>query len=449
MMTKNSVSNFTRSNNPILLGGLQEKEKLWVSATHTRNYMLNDTLVDWLKLQTEKSPTNTQFSKNTNTTFGNYILQRGIEFEDAVINYLKTEHPIISVSQYITDETCNKTIELMKQGVPIIHSAPVMNYRNKTKGVIDLLVRSDYLENIVEICPINSIEKKIPSPKLKKDYHYLVIDIKFSTIPLRADGIHILNSGSFPAYKSQLYIYTKAIAEIQGYLPKYAFILGRRWKFKSKDIIYRNYTCDNKLGVINFFETDFDYIRTTLKAIRWCRNVRSNGRKWSVNPPSRKELYPNMCRDSGKWQSQKKKIASEIGEITNIWYCGVKHRNIALNKEIKSWRDPKCVSKNIGINGKRSNVIDKILDINRQDIDLVRPLKIKNNLYGWKNNVSEIFVDFETLSDIFSPFDKLPKQKATGIIFMIGVYWLNPNTKKFRYTRFTCKNQTMGRNLGL
>ena len=36
-----------------------------------------------------------------------------------------------------------------------------------------------------------------------------------------------------------------------------------------------------------------------------------------------------MCVDSGKWNVEKEKIADRIGEMTNIWYVGVKQRNIA------------------------------------------------------------------------------------------------------------------------
>ena len=34
-----------------------------------------------------------------------------------------------------------------------------------------------------------------------------------------------------------------------------------------------------------------------------------------------------------------------------------------------------------------------------------------------------MFVDFETIADIFSPLDELPVSKKTDIIFMIGVYY--------------------------
>ena len=201
--------------------------------------------------------------------------------------------------------------------------------------------------------------------------------------------------------------------------------MGRRWKYTQKVIQYNNYTCLNKLGVIDFKTVDKLYIQKTKKALAWIANNKKNGNKWSVSPPSSIELYPNMSIDSGKWQKEKEKISQDIGEISNIWYCGWKNRNIALNMGIKSWRDPKCISKNIGITGSRALIIDSILDINRQNVDKIRPTKINTNLFEWKLEQNEMFVDFETLADIFSSFTMLPNQKPQDMIFMIGVYWKN------------------------
>ena len=48
---QNFVYNFTRSKRPRLVEPkkYEKRKREVVSATHTFNYMLNDTLVDWLK----------------------------------------------------------------------------------------------------------------------------------------------------------------------------------------------------------------------------------------------------------------------------------------------------------------------------------------------------------------------------------------------------------------
>ena len=438
------ISSRTRSklNNDISSSQINTNTYEWISATKLRNYMLNDTLVDWLE---EHHSTHISIKYPTfnflehKSPFTKFIIEKGIDFETNIVEYINNlDIPIVTVSETITNESVQKTIDLMKSGTPIIHSAPVRNYNNKTHGIIDLLVRSDYIHKLVDECPLNDEEIKKQSHWYDKEtynnkpYHYIVIDIKFSTLPLRADGKHLLNSCSYPAYKSQCLIYTQAIGIIQGYTSPYAFILGRRWKYTQKVIQYNNYTCLNKLGVIDYTTIDKSYIQKTKDALKWIVNNKKNGGKWSVSPPSCIELYPNMSRDSGKWQQEKEKIASDIGEISSIWYCGSQNRNIAIKKGITSWRDPKCTSKNIGINGSRAPIIDSILDINRQSVDKIRPDKIQNNIFNWKTQENEMFVDFETLSDIFSTFTDLPNQKQTDMIFMIGVYWKNSSHWEYK-----------------
>jgi len=371
-------------------------------------------------------------------------MERGVEFEKKLIDYINDNRlSVVTVSNYITNISIKKTIDLMKNGVPIIHSAPVRNSKNHTHGIIDLLVRSDYLQRIVDDCPLTNEEQIIPSPTLGHDFHYVVIDVKFSTLPLRSDGRHLLNSGCYPAYKAQCLIYNNAIGNIQGYTPQYSYILGRRWKYTQKGIKFNNLTCLNKLGVIDYKKVDKSYIKLTADALNWVRKNKKHGHKWSVSPPSRIELYPNMCHDSGKWQQAKENIATDIGEISTIWNCGVKHRNIGINNSITSWHDFNCTSENIGIRGLRAPIIDSILDINRQNTDKIRPKRIKNNMFKWKKECNEMFVDFETLSDIFGSFSDLPTQKQTDMIFMIGI-WYKPKVsqKKWVYKRFTCNKET-------
>ena len=459
-----NISSRTRSKRPKLcdykLDEVFTRNDKYISATKIKNYMIDDPLVDWLKVhknkQLKKKKKHEKQNKNNkpDNEFMQYIAEKGIEFEKKVIEYIKENiESVVSVSEYITNDSVNKTIALMKAGAPIIHSAPVRNKKNKTHGIIDLLVRSDYLHKLVDECHLSNEEQIISSPKLGHDFHYVVIDIKFSTLPLKADGVHLLNSGNYKAYKAQCLIYTDAIGCIQGYTSPYAFILGRRWRCKRHGITLNDLTCLNQLGVINYKKWDKKYIQKTKNAVQWIKDNAKYGHTWSISPPSREELYPNMCHDAGIWQKHKEQIAYDIGDITTVWYCGIKHRKIGMENGIYSWRDPECTSDSIGMNGVRAHIIDDILDINRQNVDKIRPEKISHNVNNWKNIGNEMFVDFETLADIFSPLSDLPKQVNTDMIFMIGVWYkkirsCKRNVKhklcapKWEYKRFTAKNTT-------
>ena len=434
------VANYTRSKKRRLCPPMDftRRQKYWVSASRLRNYMIRDPLVDWLELYARDSSVHNRVSEGG---FIEFIKNRGIEFESRLVKYLHdTKIPIVSVSEYITDASVKRTIDLMKAGTPVIHSAPLKHRSLRTKGIADLLVRSDYLDKIVEEDPLKEEERKIAAPNLNGNYHYVVIDIKFSTLPLRADGRHLLNSGSYPAYKAQTWIYNQAVGAIQGYTPRYSYILGRRWSYTSRKIPYHGLQCLDRLGVIDFEGVDKEYIDRTKKALKWYRDVRQFGNNWEVSPPSRPELYPNMCVDSGKWNKQKEKIANDNGEITTVWYCGVRERQNALDRDIETWRDERCTSETLGVRGVRAPVIDAILDVNRQSDDKIRPARVRSDMFGWRMSQNEMFVDFETLIDVFSDFDQLPKQERTNQIFMIGVYY--HGRAGWQYRSFVCDELT-------
>lgn len=434
----------TRSKCPVLLDGLVDKKRdlPWIAATATRNYMMNDALVDYLKLYHRRS-FRSPVPAHTKDSLNYYLLARGIIFEDQLIQYMKSKGvKCRTVSNIINDETVHKTIQYMKQGIPVIHSAPVRNRYNNTHGIVDLLVRSDYLATIVNQPPPTCEDTRcIRAPKLKGKYHYVVIDIKWSTLPLRSDGVHILNDTKFKAYKSQLWIYTKAVSHIQGYESQYAYIIGRRWRYYSKGERFSCTSCLDKLGVVDFKGKDSQYPKETNNAIKWLREVRKNGHKWSLYPPSRPELYPNMSQ-SGNWDGVKYEIAKRIGEITMIWNCGVRNREFArINNNITSWHDPNCSSETIGISGQRASIIDKIIEINRDSSDVVvKPKRIESSFQQWRDRINEVFVDFETMIDICSPMDELPEQRKTDMIFMIGVGYMKKG--QYVYKSFIANSLT-------
>ena len=239
----------------------KERSDVWVSATSTHNYMLNDGVCDWLKLYGKAE--NIVYKKTTNKyddKFTNFIMSRGNDFETKIIKYLKTKFSCIKVADFYTLSDANKTFEFMKQGIPIICSAPIYNQYNKTYGIIDLLVRSDYINKIFDTPTLSKQEEKFRAHNLGGDYHYRVIDIKYSTLNLSSDGIHLLNNSRTPAYKSQLYVYNEAISQIQGYNPMCAYIMGRRWKYTCKGVNYSGDRCDDRLGKVDFYGYDYDFV---------------------------------------------------------------------------------------------------------------------------------------------------------------------------------------------
>ena len=388
-----------------------------ISATSTMNYFMNNTLVDWL----ERYGNEHQYNKQINSlSLPSFVMSQGNKFEKFIIKKLKdkfTESEFVEIERNTdVNITRNKTIDCIKRQVPIIYQGFLYNKNNNTYGYPDLIVRSDYLCKIVD--NVITIDK----------LYYIIIDIKFTTLYLKKNSMELLSRDHIPAYKGQLYIYTEALNLLQDIKTTKAYILGRGYnKYGNKDM-----NPFSILGEINYENEDIS--KKLKKALEWIRDLRKNGNNWSINPPTRSELYPNMKIDD-EWSSVKNEIAKNIDEITNIWYCGIKHRNIAHEKGIYSWKDSRLNTKVMNMKG---NIIapriDKILNINRIESNIVEDCisyTKSNELNIWKKNENNFncFVDFETFN---SMYQICPSDTSNGI-YLIGNGYIEDCVWKYKY----------------
>ena len=138
--------------------------------------------------------------------------------------------------------------------------------------------------------------------------------------------------------------------------------------------------------------------------------MNKDGYTWKTSPiPSVPELYPNMCNNkvTGPIYKLKKEIAKEIEDITQLWYCGVKHREKAHNKGIYKLTDERLNTDILGLpkNSERTNTISKMIKFKQGLIGKnksVIPKIIEDNSNDWQRpNVVEFFLDFELLTNIF------------------------------------------------
>lgn len=403
----------------------------WVSASKTRNYLLNDSLADWLDLYYKSDNKNNESNMNL-------LFEKGNQFEQEVFDYIRKTYKdeVVMICKNRDDFADNSKSQLteieMKKGTPIILQAMVINPLNETFGVADMLVRSDYINKLTINESIPKETKQLKAPFLTGDYHYIVIDIKWSTIPLCANKKSILNTGSIVAYKGQLAIYNAAIGYMQGLIPSSTYILGKSWKCASQDEYGTN--CFDLFGEINYEDFDNKYIEMTSKAVEWVRDVRRDGREWSYTKPHREEMYPNMCVQNNKWDSVKKDIAEKTKELTQIWMVGYKNRVFAHENNVYTIDDPNCSSKMMNINGKKTApIIDKIIKINQNPKTIIVPKKIKNNTNNWKEESAvDFYIDFETFNKCFYDTNIDIKNSAnSNVIFMKGIGYIDNN--KFKY----------------
>lgn len=439
----------------------------YVSGTAIKNHLLKDPVLDWYDLHYDtfvaKRLKSTKIkSDSLDKKFGeksdslDKLFENGIAFEKYVNDRLKKKFGPMMVTvnndnqSGITMANFNKTVLLMKKGIPIISQAVLINQKNKTRGVADLLVRSDYLNEIVKRPVISKENLQVQAPSLKQSsksekFHYRVIDIKWTTMTLCSNGYTIRNLDKFPCYKGQLAIYNSIVGQIQGYTPQESYIMAKSWQNPRKHNPESGYDCFDLLGVVNYATFDKPFIQKTIDAVKWVNDVRTNGSDWSPFEPKRSEMYPNMSNhNDAPWTEQKKECSEKLGELTQIWCVSEKHRSFAHSKGIMSWKDKRCNSITLGIDGdKKPNAVDSILKINRGAKHKMFPKFIENDVFNWQTESPvDFFVDFETINTCFC--DNLTTNTTavhSDIVFMIGVGYCDK--KKWKYQSFIAKLPTV------
>ena len=431
--------------------------RLWVSAGRTRNWMLNDPLIDWLQLYGESRgyrPEREVGSYAANLDFLAFIFEQGQRFEDGILRLLRERYEVVTVAEDYREisrlDKAEATFDAMRRGIPVIYQGVLWDAENLNYGSPDFLVRSDVLR---ELFPgdVSASEAAASAPDLGADgWHYRVVDTKFTTLHLNAAGTELGNWGSARAYKAQLFIYNRMLGRLQGYLPSESYVLGRGWEREQSRVKYRGNSALERLGRVPQ-NSSFDRGKTSLEsavedALGWVRRVRSEGADWQLHPePSVPELYPNMSSsDDGSmmrevdlaepepgfdesdskadWEPVKKWLASELKELTLLWRVGVGGRNQAHESGIYRWDDPQVTPGAVGVGGSTTGpTLAQMLAVNADGGPLILPERIEETRDEWHDGAGlEFYVDFEFCSDLNDDFANLPEKGGQPLIFMIG-----------------------------
>ena len=393
-------------------------DQTWVSASKTRNSALNDRCLDYYdeynisKFEDEPVKRIPQLeSKRLKRDYGEAVQQKfkeGIDFENKVINVLfdtyKEKIVKIGESYMARDkQMCIKTFKAMYRGIPLIYQGVLQNPENQTLGSVDLLVRNDYINiitnNTYDAGDMDS--NKLESPFPHKHFYYAV-DIKNTKLQFNVDNTTLRNNTSVKPFKFQLHVYNEALKYMQKVNTKKAFILGRGWKMErivnKERIVNQSNEFNDKLGTVNFGDKDDHIMIETDSSIKWLHELKEST-DWTHRPPSNKHIYPNMCNtnDDG-YRHIKQKSAEELRDITMIAYLTPEHRERAFREGIYSWDDPKLNCELIGVSGKTAELVDAILETNRDKSERVVFFKNLDNSEGILNSDKlEYYIDFETI----------------------------------------------------
>ena len=415
--------------NPVVPKTAEEWDE-WVSASRTRNHVLDNPLIDWLDRWGEEHGYQPD-PVEEDTDFLTFLFAKGNAFEAAVVEHLGGLAEVRMVEPEGLERedlrelsVAEGTFAAMADGAEIICQAWMRDPQSRTYGAPDLLVRSDVL---AELFPgsISAEEAAVRAPDLGiGNRHYCVVDIKFSTLHLAAGG-ELNNSGSAPAYKAQVYIYNRALGRLQGYLPPEAFVLGRGWEQKKKGAPPRGTSCMERIApVANDYASRSGILSVQAgEAVAWMRRLRKEGGDWRALPePSVDELRPSAKEDAGRWASAVKEIVKQSEDLTQLWWVGVPRRRDANRQGLMRWTDPRVTPEALGVTGTSTAPnLQALLDVNREPGPDVRPARIAEARADWiEEGPVEFYVDFETVSDLDDDFSRIPERGGQPLIFMVG-----------------------------
>ena len=366
-----------------------------------KNYILEDKLLDWLTLFGQNYKKNINYSeeryfKMINDNFINDIISviftNISETEpniDKLVYYLQKDQPI--------KNNIEKTLEYMEKGIPIINNAYLSN--NDLYGTTIFLVRSDYLY----LFNIQNDYNYNRSSKFSKNYHYCIVDIR--NIKLNKTN-NIINSNKNLYYKSQIILLSQLLANIQNMDTICSYCMTKNNdQYFTLDIL-----SDDRLDNL------------IMDGLKWYSDLKLYGHR--LNPlyqsntdHSYINLSPNLCnKDDYPWSKAKQFISDYNKDITVLWNCNNINKQLAINRNIYRYDDPKLTSNILNKKGKQGIIIDKILSINKNNDIFFSPRRIKNytNIEILRNNKTQFIVDFETT--------KINNKNITVIIGCLAIF---------------------------
>lgn len=412
----------------------------WISATTTRNFILNNKLSDliseYVKRKNGYGVKDFQFdvygngsSYGGNSGFSQctqFLMEQGNIFERNIFTSLKNkfgENEYIDIKGNVRSKLdFERTRDAIFSKVPIIFGGVLHDEDNKIFGLPDILVREDYLDKIFRSIPISHGE--ITRDRARRMVSYAVIDVKFTTMMLTSSGNNILNSGNFPCYKAQIEFYRRIVNKLCNTNFNYGYVLGRGWQRKEKGITYSSRDPFDRPGVIDYLKNDRKFVKQTTEAIKWMKKVKSMKTEdlermfESRNLQKSISVAPNMCisNEPSYITTIKRQINDHLCDVTQVWMCGYKHSVLARDSGIKGWTDPKFSASALGFSGKLARCIDAIVEVNKptNNRSIIAPANL--NFSECIATTKRAYIDFEVLADI-SCDGKFSNQS----IFMIGI----------------------------
>jgi hypothetical protein len=347
---------------------------MYCSVSNIKNWLLNDPILDYLKLYGDKNKQSSTFFNQCD--FSSFILDMGNKYEEVVVNNLINKCEINELS-YCTVERktgYQSTKEALAKKIDVIFQAQVKDWNRNVTGYPDIMIKKSALMKIFDMSNVNDkIKVKLNAIK---DNDYIIIDIKYSSLD-STDGILDEKSKYHRYIKSQICMYS-ILGKCK---PNLAFII-------SKDL-------SSIVTPIAFF-IDEPLVIDCTKGVNWYFKVIKEGMNWSLDKEEDVyQILPNMNNvyDS-EWRDYKREIAIKYKEISLISGIGDNLRDKLRSNNIYTYDNPlfietlgKCIDK-------ESKMFKRICIIRD---NLLNPTNIlfKNELSSL-TSTTYVYIDIET-----------------------------------------------------
>ncbi len=335
-----------------------------------KNHILNDSLNDWF----DKLQKYNHYIPDQPNDFSIELDKQKDEYQKHFMNILESNYSHL----ILKDQNQEQVLYHLKKGSQSIFYNSQLYHKDYNVHVQpDLIIHREIFRMIFP-----EIEDDLPE--------YIVFDILYTILHFTSDQKNILNQGNIYYYKCKIALATRCITN-----NSFGYFIGKEYRHKN--------TILEKKKTIGKFMICEEYLDTIQNSIEWLKKLNRNYDEWVILPkPSTKELYPNMNIKSGKWVTEKKKLADEIHEITLVWNISYKKRCILLDKGITRWSDPVLLSNIYPYQIKenqRGLIQDKMIEINKQTELLITPRKIKNLdfIKKIKDQSNSIILDIESV----------------------------------------------------
>ena len=158
---------------------LNSKNNKWYTPDDIKNYLLDDTILDWLEKYGKNKNLNPNYTKNE---FGNFLKKQYIDLNDLIKKKLYNYSDDIEIinSQGIINKIDN-TIKAIENRKSVIINPVLCNIENNTYGYSNIIIKSDLLLDIFPF--LNEIDYNFyEGCEFSNNWHYILLDCTLCTL---------------------------------------------------------------------------------------------------------------------------------------------------------------------------------------------------------------------------------------------------------------------------